>query len=105
MDTAQSGYLIEPQAMDAPQNSEAKSTRSSPLRSRKAHAGLLMAAVAAVLLGLWWHLDYQSRSKILQTTNGATIQAHSVIVAQYKIEQPLHRGQQQQRRGCRGHEI
>jgi multidrug resistance efflux pump len=40
-----------------------------------------MAAVAAVLLGLWWHLDYQSRSKILQTTNGATIQAHSVIVA------------------------
>ena len=81
MDTAQSGYLIEPQAMDAPQNSEAKSTRSSPLRSRKAHAGLLMAAVAAVLLGLWGHLDYQSRSKILQTTNGATIQAHSVIVA------------------------
>jgi len=40
-----------------------------------------MAAVAAVLLGLRWYLDYQSRGKILQSINGATIQAHSVIVA------------------------
>ncbi len=40
-----------------------------------------MAAVAAVLLGLWWYLDYQSRGRILQSTNGATIEAHSVIVA------------------------
>ncbi len=73
--------MLESQAVDAPQNSEAESTRSSPFGSTNVHAGLLMAAVAAVLLGLWWYLDYQSRGKILQSINGATIQAHSVIVA------------------------
>jgi membrane fusion protein (multidrug efflux system) len=72
---------MESQAIEAAGVPEAESVRPSPLRSKKVRVGLLIAALAVVVLGAWWYLDYQSRGKFLQNTNDATIQADSVVVA------------------------
>lgn len=69
------------QVMEATESSGADNSRSSPLRSRKVRLGLLIAALATLLLALWWYLDYQSHGKYQQSTNDAYIQADSVIVA------------------------
>jgi len=69
------------QVMEATESSGADNSRSSPLRSRKVRLGLLAAALAVLLLGLWWYLDYQSYGKYQQSTNDAYIQADSVVVA------------------------
>ncbi|MBX9896427.1 MAG: HlyD family secretion protein [Qipengyuania sp.] len=67
--------------MEAAESSGADNSRSSPLRSRKVRLGLLIAALAALLLGLWWYLDYESHGRYQQSTNDAYIQADSVVVA------------------------
>lgn len=67
--------------MEATGSSEAESPRSSPLRSRKVRIGLLIGALAVLVLGLWWYLGYQSYGKYQQSTNDAYIQADSVVVA------------------------
>lgn len=69
------------QVMEAAESSGADNSRSSPLRSRKVRLGLLIAALAALLLGLWWYLDYESHGRYQQSTNDAYIQADSVVVA------------------------
>ena len=69
------------QVMDASDTSGAEPERTSPLRSRKVRIVLLVVVLAAIAVGIWWYLDYESRGKYLQSTNDAFVQADSVVVA------------------------
>jgi len=69
------------QVMDASDTSGAEPERTSPPRSRKVRIVLLVVVLAAIAVGIWWYLDYESRGKYLQSTNDAFVQADSVVVA------------------------
>ena len=73
--------MMATQVMDASDTSGAEPERTSPPRSRKVRIVLLVVVLAAIAVGIWWYLDYESRGKYLQSTNDAFVQADSVVVA------------------------